>query len=142
MDTDSKAKWEKAWCDRESRQVTEYDAVHDIILLRREEMLSVFREHATLPHDGPRTFLDLGAGTGAATFSILKKYPDARPTLIDGSEPMLEQARERIRRELAELDPTVRRLLNPHEYPVGLCERLYAERTRLVQAARKQAREI
>lgn len=53
----------------------------------------------------------------------------------------LEQTRARVRDQLGQLDPTVRRLLNPHEYPVGLCERLYAERLRLIQAARKEALE-
>jgi nicotinate phosphoribosyltransferase len=49
----------------------------------------------------------------------------------------LAAARERTQRELQKLDPTVRRLLNPHQYPVGLCANLYAQRMRLVQAARK-----
>jgi nicotinate phosphoribosyltransferase len=51
--------------------------------------------------------------------------------------PPLAAVRERTQHELQKLDPTVRRLQHPHEYPVGLCAGLYAERMRLVQAARK-----
>lgn len=48
----------------------------------------------------------------------------------------LVDIRERARHEQELLDPTVRRLLNPHEYPVGLSAELYAERLRLVREAR------
>ena len=51
--------------------------------------------------------------------------------------PPLAAVRERTQRELQKLHPTVKRLLNPHEYPVGLSAELYEERTRLVRAARK-----
>jgi nicotinate phosphoribosyltransferase len=59
------------------------------------------------------------------------KRVDARPTLL--------QMRERVQREVARLDPAVRRIVNPHEYPVGLSSRLYAERLRLIQKARSEA---
>jgi nicotinate phosphoribosyltransferase len=48
----------------------------------------------------------------------------------------LAEIRERVRGELAQLDATVRRLVNPHEYPVGLSASLYRERVRLIQEAR------
>jgi nicotinate phosphoribosyltransferase len=48
----------------------------------------------------------------------------------------LEQLRERTQREIARLDPAVRRLVYPHEYPVGLSSKLYNERLRLIQEAR------
>lgn len=50
--------------------------------------------------------------------------------------PPLVQVRERAQREIARLDPAVRRLVNPHEYPVGLSAQLYAERLKLIQKAR------
>lgn len=49
----------------------------------------------------------------------------------------LEAIRDRAREQLTHLDPTVRRLVKPHEYPVGLSADLYAQRLRLVQAARR-----
>jgi tRNA (cmo5U34)-methyltransferase len=49
----------------------------------------------------PRTspdILDLGAGTGLFSSMVLQKYPNARMTLVDISEKMLEKARERFHR--------------------------------------------
>jgi nicotinate phosphoribosyltransferase len=48
----------------------------------------------------------------------------------------LSAIQQYARARLSQLDPTVRRLLNPHEYPVGLDESLYDERMRLVKRAR------
>ena len=50
--------------------------------------------------------------------------------------PTLPAIREHARQALAELDPAVQRLVNPHEYPVGLSAELYTERVRLIQKAR------
>jgi nicotinate phosphoribosyltransferase len=55
--------------------------------------------------------------------------------------PSIHQIRERAQRELARLDPAVRRLVNPHEYPVGLSAQLYAERVRLIHQARRVRQE-
>jgi len=41
-------------------------------------------------------FLDLGAGTGLLTASIISVFPNATATLMDLSEKMLEKARERF----------------------------------------------
>jgi len=41
--------------------------------------------------------LDLGAGTGLFSGMVLQKYPDARLTLVDLSDKMLEKALERFR---------------------------------------------
>lgn len=51
--------------------------------------------------------------------------------------PDLQQVRARASEQLTGLDPTVRRLTKPHEYPVGLSADLYAQRLRLVQDARR-----
>lgn len=42
------------------------------------------------------TFADLGCGGGALAQSLLRQYPQARATLIDFSEPMLEAARSQL----------------------------------------------
>jgi len=42
------------------------------------------------------SFLDLGAGTGLLTTSIIRAFPNATVTLMDVSEKMLEKARERF----------------------------------------------
>jgi nicotinate phosphoribosyltransferase len=59
---------------------------------------------------------------------------------VDPAEA-LHSIRARAARELARFDPGVRRLVNPHEYPVGLSAQLYAERVRLIQQARRIPRE-
>jgi nicotinate phosphoribosyltransferase len=46
--------------------------------------------------------------------------------------PPLAQVRDRAAAQLARLDPTRKRLLNPHTYPVGLEKELHALRTRLI----------
>ena len=51
--------------------------------------------------------------------------------------PSVHAIREHAQRELAQLDPAVKRLVNPHEYPVGLSAELYTERVRLIQHARR-----
>ncbi|HKP58785.1 MAG TPA: nicotinate phosphoribosyltransferase [Polyangiales bacterium] len=55
--------------------------------------------------------------------------------------PTLTTIREHARRELDQLDPAVQRLVNPHEYPVGLSSELYADRVRLIQQARRVRQE-
>lgn len=40
------------------------------------------------------TFMDLGSGSGLLAVALLTQYPDARATLVDFSEPMMEAARD------------------------------------------------
>jgi nicotinate phosphoribosyltransferase len=63
-----------------------------------------------------------------------------------GARPTLASIRQRVQAQLAALDPTVRRRMKPHTYPVGLTEDLYQERLRLIELYRagrgsKQTRE-
>ncbi|HEX6095590.1 MAG TPA: nicotinate phosphoribosyltransferase [Thermoanaerobaculia bacterium] len=50
--------------------------------------------------------------------------------------PALSASRERASRELAALHPSVMRLSNPHEYPVGLEGRLHERRVEMIRQAR------
>jgi nicotinate phosphoribosyltransferase len=65
-----------------------------------------------------------------------------QPVLRDGDRvapaPSLDDIRARTRAQLDALHPTIRRLLNPHEYPVGLEERVHERRTDLALAARSR----
>ena len=45
-----------------------------------------------------RNFLDLGCGEGLLSAAILEQYPNAQGVLLDFSEPMLDSAREKLRR--------------------------------------------
>ncbi|GAA0912560.1 hypothetical protein GCM10009549_24830 [Streptomyces thermoalcalitolerans] len=61
----------------------------------------------------PREIVDLGCGTGAGTFALLERFPDARITAVDASAGHLRRLREkscalgvddRVRTVLADLD--------------------------------------
>jgi nicotinate phosphoribosyltransferase len=53
----------------------------------------------------------------------------------DGAET-IEVARMRAQRELARLHPSIRRLLNPHQYPVGIDVGLHERRDQLIREMR------
>jgi nicotinate phosphoribosyltransferase len=55
-----------------------------------------------------------------------------------GRDASLDAARARTKTQLESLHPAIRRLLNPHVYPVGLEQRLHERRTRLVLEHRQQ----
>lgn len=46
---------------------------------------------------GPRQIVDLGCGTGAGTFALLSRFPDARVTAVDVSADHLRRLREKAR---------------------------------------------
>ncbi|UOQ72783.1 nicotinate phosphoribosyltransferase [Hymenobacter cellulosilyticus] len=52
--------------------------------------------------------------------------------------PTLQESRARAQREVQSLDPSIRRFLNPHVYPVGLEESLNTFRTNLILEKRPQ----
>jgi nicotinate phosphoribosyltransferase len=52
------------------------------------------------------------------------------------ARPSLADIRQRAQEQLAALDPSVRRLMKPHSYPVGLTEDLYQQRSRLIELGR------
>ena len=62
--------------------------------------------------------------------------PLLRPVMVDGrraaAPESLETARERVRRELAGFHGGIKRLVNPHRYPVGLERTLHERRTALI----------
>jgi nicotinate phosphoribosyltransferase len=53
----------------------------------------------------------------------------------DGKET-IEVARDRAARELARFHPSIRRLLNPHEYPVGIDVGLHEQREQMIREVR------
>ncbi|MWA01526.1 methyltransferase domain-containing protein [Actinomadura sp. LD22] len=53
---------------------------------------------AWLPVEGsPSRIVDLGCGTGAGTFALLARYPQARVTAVDSSAEHLDRLREKAR---------------------------------------------
>ena len=55
-----------------------------------------------------------------------------------GERPSLSAVRQRVQSQLGALDPSVRRLMKPHTYPVGLTEDLYRTRLELIERTRAQ----
>lgn len=86
-------KWKKAWTDDTSEKVKNYDKIHDIYILKRQELLSIIAKNSLFIECNSKLLLDLGCGTGAAAFSVLEKNKDAKAILIDGSKPMLKVAK-------------------------------------------------
>ena len=59
---------------------------------RLRNMLAV----ATFPADAAISVLDVGGGYGVVTEEVLRAFPQARVTLQDYSQPMIEEARRRL----------------------------------------------
>lgn len=87
--------------------------------------------------------VDAVDATRRRAFSTDWDYEDLlQPIFRDGevvySVPSIEASRSRCRQELARFHKSIKRFLNPHEYPVGLDPKLHEVRTELIQAAREQ----
>lgn len=83
-----------AWKD-ETLVRTYLDGIRGAIPLAAEQIETMLRliDAGGLP---VRSFLDLGCGGGALAAALLERYPQANATLVDFSEPMLIEARERL----------------------------------------------
>jgi nicotinate phosphoribosyltransferase len=73
------------------------------------------------------------------SYELLTKVVDAGSVVAPATT--IHDARRHCRQQLAALHPTIRRLLNPHQYPCGLESRLHDLKLRLITSARKQQRE-
>src|SRR5205085_6405979 len=76
---------------------------------RLQEML----EWAPLPCDAAIEVLDVGAGYGAVSEEVLKRFPNARVTLQDYSQPMLAEAQRRLAPHAARLTYVTADLTDP-----------------------------
>lgn len=66
----------------------------------------------------PREIVDLGCGTGAGTFALLARFPQARVTAVDSSVEHLQRLREKARAAgLEERVRTVRADLDQADWP-------------------------
>ena len=61
-----------------------------------QEQISVMMSILKSRRKPVEKFLDLGCGDGILGAAILGEYPSAHGTLVDISEPMLQQAREQL----------------------------------------------
>jgi nicotinate phosphoribosyltransferase len=74
-------------------------------------------------------------------------FEDLLKQFVDGGQVIakpesLEQIRHRVSRQLDQFHNGVKRLANPHRYPVGLEENLHQLKSRLVLRARGLESEI
>jgi len=77
------------------RAAKDYDSQRRQLIPCFDDFYGMAVSLVDLPQTSPR-ILDLGAGTGLLTSFLLARYPNAQVTLIDFSENMIEQARERF----------------------------------------------
>ncbi len=82
------------WGD--ARKVAYFLENSEIIIPRREEQLKLLVELIPYSPNASLSVLDLGAGFGSLTERILKHFLSATVTCVDGSEPMIAHATERL----------------------------------------------
>jgi tRNA (cmo5U34)-methyltransferase len=79
-----------------SAHAAEYTALRCRLVPRYDAFYGAVVDTLALVRGGMRRVLDLGAGTGQLSAHVHEAFPDARLELLDGSEPMLREARERL----------------------------------------------
>jgi len=79
----------------------------------RRPRLQKMLEMAPFPRDAAIEVLDVGAGYGAVTEEVLKRFPNARVTLQDYSQPMLAEAQRRLAPHAARLTYVTADLTDP-----------------------------
>ncbi|MEG6521344.1 class I SAM-dependent methyltransferase [Desulfotomaculum sp. 1211_IL3151] len=79
-----------------NNNASQYDSQRKKIIPCFDDFYSIAVSVAKTSNEKPN-ILDIGAGTGLLSFFALEKYPNANLTLIDISEKMLEQAKERFK---------------------------------------------
>jgi tRNA (cmo5U34)-methyltransferase len=84
-----------------SAHATEYTALRRRLVPGYDAFYGAVSDVLALVPGGVHRVLDLGAGTGLLSEHVLAAFPQARLELLDGSEPMLREARERLRGNVA-----------------------------------------
>ena len=79
-----------------SARAATYDATRRLLIPCFDDFYRIAVEQAPHERDAAIEVLDLGAGTGLLSAFFAEAYPRARFTLVDVSDAMLDQARERF----------------------------------------------
>jgi ubiquinone/menaquinone biosynthesis C-methylase UbiE len=79
----------------------------------RRPRLQQMLEMAPFPRAAAIEVLDVGAGYGAVSEEVLKRFPNARVTLQDYSQPMLAEAQRRLAPHAARLTYVTADLTDP-----------------------------
>jgi nicotinate phosphoribosyltransferase len=94
------------------------------------------------PHDGGNVIVDPRDFTRRKMFAPDELHHDLLvPIFVSGrleyQSPSADEIKARVKQQLSRLHPTIKRLLNPHEYPVGLEQGLHKLKTELILETRK-----
>jgi tRNA (cmo5U34)-methyltransferase len=79
-----------------SAHAPQYTALRRRLVPGYDEFYGAVVDVLSLSAQPPRRVLDLGAGTGLLSARIAEAFPDTEFELLDGSEPMLAEARVRL----------------------------------------------
>jgi malonyl-CoA O-methyltransferase len=74
-----------------SRAAAHYD---EVAALQRETAQRLL-DRLDYIHHQPAVVLDIGAGTGEASYALMRRYPSSRVIALDFALPMLQQTRQR-----------------------------------------------
>ncbi|HID64366.1 MAG TPA: class I SAM-dependent methyltransferase [Anaerolineae bacterium] len=88
MDETAKDSYQQSWQGRERAQ--KYEQRADLVLPKRQEMLSLIVQLIPFGRDEPLRVLDLGTGTGVPAQRVLQDFPRANVIGVDKSAEMME----------------------------------------------------
>ncbi len=97
----------------EQNRVDTFVEKSDFIIPKRYEQLHTLVDLFPWATDDPIRVLDLGAGYGAVTETILSRYPHATVVWVDGSHAMLEHAQARLAQYGQQVQLLARDLADP-----------------------------
>jgi len=117
----TKDSYQQSW---EGRQRAEkYEQRADLVLPKRQEMLSLIVQLIPFERDKPLQVLDLGAGTGVPAQRVLQDFPKANVICVDKSAEMMEigcaklaEYGDRVRFVQADLEDSAWNNDLPHEF--------------------------
>jgi tRNA (cmo5U34)-methyltransferase len=86
--------YQQSWQGQERAQ--KYEQRADLVLPKRQEMLSLIVQLIPFGRDEPLQVLDLGTGTGVPAQRVLQDFPKANIICVDKSSEMMEIGRAKL----------------------------------------------
>lgn len=89
---------ENNWVENKKDQIQYFLNSHDIILIERKRCVKLLKDIIKYSFgDKKLKILDFGCGDGDITKQLYKEFPTNKYYLLDGSEVMLEKAKENLK---------------------------------------------
>ena len=121
MNEATKDSYQQSWQGQERAE--KYEQRADLVLPKRQEMLSVIVQLIPFEQDQAVQILDLGTGTGVPAQRILQDFPKANVICVDKSAEMMEigcaklaEYGDRVRFVQADLEDSTWNNGLPHEF--------------------------